>query len=48
MPVEELNSLEIKHENGWVEGNLIVNGNRPFLVGDIADSEKNGLLMNIG
>lgn len=39
MPIEELDQLEIKHENGWVTGNLIVDGKRFYIVGDVADCE---------
>ena len=35
--VEELDRMEIKHENGWVFGNLISNGKFPWIVGDVAD-----------
>ena len=30
---EELNEREIKHDNGWITGNLIKNGNKPMIVG---------------
>lgn len=35
--VEDLDRMEIMHENGWVYGNLISNGKLPLIVGDIAD-----------
>lgn len=37
LPIEELDQLEIKHENGWVTGNLITNAGNPFIVGDLVD-----------
>lgn len=37
MPIQELERLNTKHENGWVKGNLIVNGGRPLIVGDVVD-----------
>ncbi len=37
MSIEELNELEITHENGWVFGNYIENGFSPYIVGDLAD-----------
>lgn len=37
--VAELNENFIKHENGWVYGNLIMNNNgRSYIVGDIVES----------
>lgn len=38
MPIEELDEIHIEHNSGWVYGNLIQNGNQPFIVGDVADS----------
>src|SRR5690554_3581677 len=38
MSIEELNELGIKHENGWVVGNLIQNGGYPFIVGEVVES----------
>lgn len=38
MPLNELDSMGIGHTNGWVYGNLIQNGNRPHIVGDIIES----------
>lgn len=35
MPVRELEKYGIDHENGWVTGNLIQNGDEPLIVGDI-------------
>lgn len=35
--VENLDSLEIKHDNGWVYGNLIVNGKQTLIVGELAE-----------
>lgn len=37
MSLEELDQLDIPHENGWVYGSLISNGKSPLIVGDIAD-----------
>ena len=40
MSVEELeNDLFIEHENGWLTGNLIHNKGRPWIVGDIVESD---------
>lgn len=40
MPIEELNRIGIAHENGWVKGNLIANGDRPYIVGDVMESNE--------
>lgn len=40
MTIEDLNELEITHEDGWVVGNLITNGNDPYVVGDVLDSSE--------
>lgn len=37
MSVEELDALDIQHNNGWVFGNLIMDGKNAFVVGCIAD-----------
>ncbi len=37
MSVEQLEELCIKHEKGWVTGNLIQKGNGPWIVGDVVD-----------
>ncbi|GGP17296.1 YopX family protein [Oceanobacillus neutriphilus] len=37
LSTEELDELEITHENGWVFGNYIENGFSPYIVGDLAD-----------
>lgn len=41
MPIEELNKLGLKHENGWVYGHLVMYGKTPYIVGDFieVDSE---------
>lgn len=39
MSIEELDARHFKHNDGWVIGNLIVNGNTPFIVGDILESD---------
>lgn len=36
----ELNDFEIAHDKGWVIGNLIQNGNSPYIVGDIAETDR--------
>lgn len=38
--ITELNEIEIKHNDGWVEGNLIQNGDDPYIVGDIVETDK--------
>ena len=35
--IEELELMNIKHNNGWVYGNLIKNGNRPIISEDILE-----------
>lgn len=30
----------ICEKNGWVSGNLVVNGNNPFIIGDVADVDE--------
>lgn len=37
MTIEELERLDIPHDNGWIIGNLIQNGNRPMIVDDILE-----------
>lgn len=37
MSVEELDEMGIEHNNGWVIGNLIQNGNNPYIAGDIIE-----------
>ncbi|WP_438310865.1 YopX family protein [Sporosarcina sp. FA9] len=37
LPIEELDQLDTRHENGWVTGSLITNAGNPFIVGDLAD-----------
>lgn len=41
MPIEELNKLGLKHENGWIYGHLAMYGKIPYIVGDLieVDSE---------
>lgn len=39
MSVEELNDMQFDHDNGWLVGNLIQNGNKPWIVGDIVESD---------
>lgn len=39
MSVEELNDMQLDHDNGWVVGNLIQSGNKPWIVGDIVESD---------
>lgn len=38
LSIEELVSMSVEHHNGWVYGNLIQNGDNPYIVGDIVDS----------
>ncbi len=38
LSIEELDELEISHEDGWVFGNYIENGFFPYIVGDLADA----------
>src|SRR5690625_942716 len=40
MTIEELNCIGIHHENGWIIGNLVVNGNQPFIVGDLIEIDE--------
>lgn len=37
MPIDEMNRIGIPHENGWVTGNLVKNGERPMIVDDILE-----------
>lgn len=37
-PIEWFEFCEIQHENGWVFGNFIQNGGKPFIVGNIVES----------
>lgn len=37
MSIKEMDEMTIPHKNGWVYGNLIKNGNDPFIVGSVAD-----------
>lgn len=37
MPIDEMNRFGIPHENGWVTGNLVKNGERPMIVDDILE-----------
>ena len=37
MSIEELELMGIEHDNGWVYGNLIKNGNRPMITADILE-----------
>ena|SRR5690606_37985929 len=37
MSIEELNKLGLKHENGWVVGNLVMYGKTPYIVGDFIE-----------
>ncbi|GAK12221.1 YopX family protein [Geomicrobium sp. JCM 19039] len=34
---DEMDERGVEHQNGWVYGNLIENGDHPFIVGDIVD-----------
>ena len=35
--IEELNELGLKHEKGWVVGNLVMYGKTPYIVGDFIE-----------
>src|SRR5690606_37030657 len=37
MSIEELELMNIEHDNGWVYGNLIKNGNRTIISADILE-----------
>src|SRR5690606_3336260 len=37
MSIKELNKLGLKHENGWVVGNLVMYGKTPYIVGDFIE-----------
>lgn len=37
MEVEKLDEIGIKHDKGWVIGNLIVDGGDPWIVGDLVE-----------
>ncbi|MCJ0932950.1 YopX family protein [Virgibacillus halodenitrificans] len=39
MTNEELDSMHFIHDNGWFSGNLIQNGNKPWILGDIVESD---------
>lgn len=38
--IDELNNRGINHSNGWIYGNLIVNGNRPYIVGSLIEANE--------
>jgi hypothetical protein len=38
MSTEELDVLKIDHKNGWVYGNLVMDGNEPYIVGDLLEA----------
>lgn len=35
--IDWLNELNVPHENGWVVGNLVYDGNTPYITGDVVD-----------
>lgn len=35
---EELDEMWIKHNDGWVEGNLVWNDGDPFIIGDVVEA----------
>ncbi len=37
LSIEELNERGIEHTDGWIIGNLIVNGDKPMIVGDLIE-----------
>jgi len=39
MPIADLDAEHFEHENGWVTGNLIQNNGRPWIVGNIVESD---------
>ena len=39
MPTEKMDEIGIKHEDGWVVGSLIHNNGKPWIVGDIIESD---------
>lgn len=38
MSIDELDERGIDHTNGWIYGNLINNGDHPYIVGDIIEA----------
>lgn len=38
LSIEQLDELGIEHENGWVYGSLISNGNMPYIAGNIVEA----------
>lgn len=38
MSIDELDERGINHTNGWIYGNLISNGDHPYIVGDIIEA----------
>lgn len=38
MSINELDELEIEHDNGWVFGNLIQDGTSAYIIGGIAEA----------
>src|SRR5699024_10605141 len=38
MSIDELDERGITHTNGWIYGNLINNGDHPYIVGDIVEA----------
>lgn len=39
IPIEELNEKGFEHNDGWFVGNLIQNGDKPWIVGDVFESD---------
>ncbi|OAK70067.1 YopX family protein [Lederbergia galactosidilytica] len=39
LSIEDLNSFGIEHSNGWVYGSLITNKGKPFIVGDLVETD---------
>lgn len=37
LSIKELHDREIEHTDGWIIGNLIVNGDKPMIVGDLIE-----------
>lgn len=40
MSIEELDKKKFKHDNGWIYGNLITNGTKPYIVGDLVEANE--------
>ncbi|MEK5069794.1 YopX family protein [Sporosarcina sp. FSL K6-1508] len=38
MPIDYLDMIGVEHADGWMVGNLITNGGKPYIVGDLTEA----------